>query len=194
MIARKLGPLTQLQDARYGAAVGFTLISFSLSRGDNRKMPGNSIWGMMQWLDGPQFVIDLNPESFEELENLGENPHYVGLSWADFEAGKELVPEGVGLILYADTSISANEIAERVTAYEGDLKIEVLLENPAPYESVAEHVILHFQQLDQAETFLGDMPFEPFGIAIGSEAEEAPDELDYERLDDIMAVFGDVHL
>ena len=66
----KINQLTNLQDARSSAAVGFDLISFSLERGNPKKLSAAMVWNIVNWLSGPEIVLDLNVASLEELPEV----------------------------------------------------------------------------------------------------------------------------
>ncbi|MFK7969718.1 MAG: hypothetical protein AB8F95_05090 [Bacteroidia bacterium] len=194
----KIGPLTNLQDARYGAAVGMSLMSFSLARGDNSKLSGATVWNMSQWLEGPALVLDMNAESLDELDGLGVDPRYLSFPLEDYELA--LFNYAPAIIVLADSSLAPARIAEMVMEAKAaghELKVEIELkadESPQQFAHVAPHVLLHFASLELADQFIAQPLFEPYGISFGKEAEEEPEVLDYEKLDDIAARFTDVHL
>ena len=66
----KIGPLTQLQDARSSAAVGFDWLSFSLERGNPKKLSPSLIWNIIQWVSGPEIMIELDAASYMEWEEV----------------------------------------------------------------------------------------------------------------------------
>lgn len=194
----KIGPLTNLQDARYSAAVGMSLVSFSLARGDHRKLSEATVWNIAQWLEGPEIVLDLNKESIDEIEKLGVEARYLSFPLEDYNPS--LFNHNKAIILKADEWTSAELIDEKVKEAENrgfELKFEIRLRegaDPTVFANVAEHIFLHFPRLEDADTFIAKPSMSVCGISFGEEAEEEPQVLHYEMLDDIAARFTDVHL
>lgn len=194
----KIGPLTNLQDARYAAAVSMSYVSFCLARGNDRKLAASTVWNIANWLEGPELILDMNASSLEEIEGLGVDARYLTFPIADYNAS--LFNYASGIILLTDSSIPASQIqtlVDEAASAGQELKFEIKLhaaQEAHQYEVVGTHVFLHFPDLTSADTFIAQPPFPVFGIAFGEEAEEEPQVLDYEKLDDIAARFTDVHL
>jgi hypothetical protein len=186
----KIGPLTQLQDARSCAAVGFDLISFSLARGEDRKLPVSMVWSIVNWLSGPEIVLEVNRESLEELEEAARafSWRYVSLPAADWSA--ELAGRFPALLLTAKAEEARPEwVAAQVSAAQAlgcELKVELQLETASGLEAYSEvmvHLLLRLPSLEAGEGFLRQAPALPWGLSLGAEAEEYPGQLDYERID-----------
>jgi hypothetical protein len=194
----KIGPLTNLQDARYSAAVGMSLVSFSLARGDHRKLSAATVWNIAQWLEGPEIVLDLNKESLDEIDDLGVDARYLSFPVEDYETA--LFNYCPAIILKAYEWTPEEFIAEKVRKARArgfELKFQIKLRegaDPTVFSNVAEHVFLHFPRLEDADAFIAKPSFAVHGVAFGEEAEEEPQVLHYEMLDDIAARFTDVHL
>jgi len=54
----KVDHVVHLQDARYCAAAGVQYLTFCLERGHMRKLAENTVWELLEWLSGPQFILD----------------------------------------------------------------------------------------------------------------------------------------
>ncbi|MEZ4687671.1 MAG: hypothetical protein R3B47_16895 [Bacteroidia bacterium] len=194
----KIGPLTNLQDARYSAAVGMNLVSFSLARGDHRKLSAATVWNIAQWLEGPELVLEMNIASLEELDGLGVDPRYLVLPFEEFEPA--LFNYCPAIMLKTGQEVSPETIQAMVNEAEQsgfELKFEISLDetaDPESWEAVAGHVLFHFPGLEKADAFIAKPSVNVFGLAFGEEAEEEPQVLHYEMLDDIAARFTDVHL
>ncbi|MEM7367008.1 MAG: hypothetical protein AAF587_00335 [Bacteroidota bacterium] len=192
----KVSRLTNLQDARSSAAVGFDMISFSLERGSSKKLPSSSIWSIVNWLSGPDILIELNVASLDELQDVQKTMEltWVSLPVADWDLGlRTQLPSQ--LILRADQSSSADTLLTHIQEAHA-LGIQVLIEldlsSPTQveaYTSLLPHTFLHFPALDMTQTFAATSPLIPYGFSLGEEAEEEPNQLDYERIDDFMEVF-----
>lgn len=76
----KVGPVTNLQDARYAAALGAHYLSFSLEPGHPYKLGPELVSEMMQWLSGPRMVLECGAEA---PAMAPKNPTEVqwGLEW-----------------------------------------------------------------------------------------------------------------
>jgi hypothetical protein len=191
----KISNLTNLQDARYSAAVGFDLLSFSLARGSARKLPTNLVWNIANWLEGPEIILELNRESLPELEEVTFDYRYLSFPIEDWEPG--LLEGSPAVILVADQGCEPEHLQKVIDEHEGEVKIELFLGEGADassYQAFFPQLLLHFLDLDSLESFLRDSKELPWGISLGEEAEEEPQLLDYERIDEIMAIFSDVHL
>ena len=175
-----------------------SLVSFSLARGENRKLDAATVWNIANWLEGPELVLDLNAASLEEIEGLGVDARYLTFPFSEYSSF--LFNYTPAIILLTDSQTSAEAIAtvaEEAGVAGHELKVEVFLQkakDAEQYRSVGEHVLLHFPDLASADAFIANPPFEVFGISFGEEAEEEPQVLHYEVLDDIAARFTDVHL
>jgi len=58
----KVDHIIYLQDARFASAAGVTYLTFCLERGNIHKIPNNNVWEMLEWLSGPQFVLDFGAD------------------------------------------------------------------------------------------------------------------------------------
>ena len=106
----KIGPLTNLQDARSSAAVGFDLVTFSLERGSNKKLSGSMIWSIIQWLSGPEIVLEINRFSLEELKEIEGVFTYEYLSLPLEEWGEDLLALPGKLILRTSSDSSPEQL------------------------------------------------------------------------------------
>ncbi|MEM6343457.1 MAG: hypothetical protein AAF927_06235 [Bacteroidota bacterium] len=194
----KVSNLISLQDARSSAAVGFDLISFSLERGSSKKLSSSLIWNIVQWLSGPEVVLELNLMSLEELEEVKKLFEWSLITLPFEEYDERLLSEHPKLILRTDQftdPAKISEIVEQAADAGADLKFEVSLpdaESASAYLGVAEYVFLHFASLDALISFVNAAPFAPYGLSLGEEAEEEPGFLHYERIDDLMDLLDEV--
>ena len=76
----KISKLANLQDARSSAAVGFHQISFDLQRGSMSKLSASMVWNMVQWLSGPEVVLEMDVASLPELEDIKGQFEYQSVS------------------------------------------------------------------------------------------------------------------
>ena len=191
----KISQLTNLQDARSSAAVGFDLISFSLERGSSRKLSVSMAWNMIQWLSGPAITLELNRASLEEWEEAKKSfsAEWITLPWRDWE---DSLTEGVNVILRVDAKQDSKEL-ERIIASSSDQEVFLELqlnssEEVTTWQDLLDRTFLHFPDLDQAQAYVeGGHPL-PYGFSFHQEAEEEPGVLDYERIDDFLEVFNEM--
>ncbi|MDX2284367.1 MAG: hypothetical protein NW241_09405 [Bacteroidia bacterium] len=185
----KIGPLTQLQDARSAAAVGFDLISFSLARGDARKLPVSLAWNMAQWLSGPEIVLELNAGSLAEWAEAQQQIPGCRALMPLAEAEQALAAGLPGLILQAAGPVSAADMARWQQAGAWVEMPAADAAAAAAYESVRDGLILHWASLDEAARFVASSPWQPAAHAFSHAAEESPGQLDYARLDSWLEEF-----
>lgn len=192
----KISRLTNLQDARSSAAVGFDIISFSLERGNDKKLPASSIWSIVNWLSGPEILIELTVASLEELEEVQQTltVSHVSLPASEWNIQlQDQVPTHV--LLRADHGSSAASLLAHIQEANSqgiEMMIELSLQSPDQVESfstILNHCLLHFPRLDITQSFAATSPVLPYGFALGEEAEEEPNQLDYARIDDFIDVF-----
>ncbi len=191
----KISNLTNLQDARSSAAVGFDLISFNLERGNHKKLSASLIWNMVNWLSGPGIVLEMNTISLDELQEVKQLFEWAAITLPAEEWNPMLLQYTDSLILRGDQFTDPKAIQDWVaqaTAEGKQLKVCLSLPDlPAAgaYQVVAEHVFLHFTNLDLLEAFIQANDYTPFGFSVDSEAEEEPGLLDYVRIDELMDIF-----
>lgn len=185
----KISNITHLQDARYSAAVGFDLISFSLERGNPRKLAPSMIWNMASWLEGPAIGLELNEVSHEELAAVGQSLvfHWVILPFEDWDPA--MWQGGYGIILRSDGSISPQQLMQTARLAQAggqELAFEISLNRPEERQAFAEvlpQAWLHFPSTEMAAAVLHAADYVPRGISVREEGEESPGMLDYESLD-----------
>jgi len=191
----KISNLISLQDARSSAAVGFDLISFNLTRGDDRKLSAAMVWNMVQWLSGPEIAVELNVDSLPELEEAQKSfqPSYITLplsEWSDPLLG-QLPP----VILKAEVLDDPERlIAAAASADDAGqpLYFELGLQQIADverFEGVMHRSLVHFPTLDLAIAYVQGPAPTAWGISLDREAEEEPGVLDYERIDAFIEAF-----
>lgn len=198
-----IGPLTNLQDARSSAAVGFDMISFSLERGSLRMLGSNLIWNIASWLSGPSLLLELNRHSLDELKDMGESVAIGALSFP-VEDWQAWMTEGVNLsdILPVSTvslripeALDENEIHTMLNqAKEREIELSFIVnvgDDSSSLEKYKEYLFLHFEDLSQATAFVRDSNWQPAGIFLGEEAEEEFGLLDYEAIDNWFEVVNE---
>jgi len=193
----KISKLTNLQDARYSAALGFDMVSFSLARGERQKLPATLIWNIANWLEGPEIVLDLNAESWEELSEVTFDFHYLSLPWQDFEP--QVAQKAQAFVLKGDDSLGIDQIQTLRAAYPTlSLKFELSfdsVEAAMSYQEVFPDLLINFRQLSlYFDFFKQQQATQVWGISLQNEAEEELGYLDYEQIDELMGMFSDVHL
>ena len=191
----KISQLISLQDARSSAAVGFDLISFSLERGSDRKLSPATAWNIVQWLSGPDIVLEINAQSWPELEELDAQFAYQYVS-LPLDAWDGSLPRPLpGLILRAGPEADPAQlvdIASVTGATLPQLRFELSLASPADlaaFAPILSQSLVHFTQPEAAEAFLDEAVALPWGLAFGPEWEEEPGVLDYARIDAFMERF-----
>ena len=192
----KIGPLTNLQDARSSAAVGFDLISFSLERGSMKKLPSSLIWNITQWLSGPEIILELNRISLPELEEIGETVSYSYLSFPFDEWKPDLLKYNSKYILRADERHTALELAQALAAANRAsqqlwIELSIMPEQLHAYADINSDCLIHFPDTNQLQHFISENPYNPFGFCLGQEAEEEDGMLDYERIDELLKIYTD---
>lgn len=186
-----IGPLTSLQDARSSAAVGFDYILFSLARGSSRKLPANMIWSLMEWLSGPEILLELNAASAAELTAASDTAEFAGLVMPapDYLQAEWPTEQPIWLQMPANSPASA--VATALEQAGPASKVILAAQGPlAGYQPLAEQLFLHFPTLDEAEDFVKASDWMPYGLHLGPEAEEEPGVLHYERIDEFLEVLA----
>jgi hypothetical protein len=191
----KISNLISLQDARSSAAVGFDLISFNLTRGDDRKLSAALVWNMVQWLSGPEIVLELNVDSLPELEEAQKSfqPGYISLPFSEWS--DTLLGQTPPLILKAevlDEPEALIEVAAAADAADQALSFELALQQIADverFEGVMHRSLVHFPSLEIGIEYLRSEAPTAWGISLDREAEEEPGLLDYERIDEFVEAF-----
>lgn len=190
----KISNLTNLQDARSSAAVGFDMISFNLERGHHKKLSASLIWNMVNWLSGPEIGLEMNTYSLEELKEIKKLFDPSMLTFPATEWNPLLLEYADAIMLRGDQFTDPKHIQQWVSAAETEeKKLKVVLSLPdlaaaGAYEGVKESILLHFPSLDLLVEFIRTSPFQPYGFSLDQEAEEEPGVLHYERIDDLMEV------
>jgi len=192
----KISKLVNLQDARYSAAVGFNFVSFSLARGDHKKLSSTLIWNIANWLEGPEVILELNAQSWDELKEVTFDYSYLSLPLEDWEAGA--ASQADAFILSA-ANPPAPEALQAILDEHPDIEIKFELTfsdiaDTYAYQALFPQILINFSSLDLYFDFLKPESALPWGVSLQLEAEEEPGYLDYERIDDLMAIFSDVHL
>ncbi len=190
----KIGPLTTLQDARSSAAVGFDLLTFSLERGNDKKLSVSLIWNMIQWLSGPAIALEMNRFSLEELQDVKQGFDFQYLSMPAKEWGTDLFDHAERLILRADQDMRPKELEAIASEspsphlwFELHLNKETFLQD---YQAILPKSFLHFDELPQATALLSQqLPLG--GFSLKEEAEEEPGVLDYEAIDLWLETFNE---
>ena len=195
----KIGPLTQLQDARSSAAVGFDILSFSLERGSMKKMSPAMIWNMVNWIQGPQILLELNAASLEELEEMNKSfqAGYVQLPLAEWDAG--LLPQlAHGIYLKADKGANISDIKSslaQISAAGKEGIVEISLDEISEvgeYQDILANTYLHFSKSETLFEYLKQEGPNPLGFALGEEFREDAEYLDYERIDELIELMEDL--
>lgn len=185
-----IGPLTQLQDARSSAAVGFDFVSFSLERGSHRKMSAPLVWNITQWISGPEIVIETSRESLEELEEAAQNITWRYVSFPASEWGADLAGQFPAVLLRADTSLSPGAMKQARSEAEAagtELLFELSVADGSdlwPYRELMPYLFLHASRMEDLLSLSKIADNQAFGLSLREEAEEEPGQLDYLRIDD----------
>ncbi|RMG26246.1 MAG: hypothetical protein D6730_09475 [Bacteroidetes bacterium] len=192
----KISNLTNLQDARYCAAMGVDYLSFSLERGSTRKLAPNLIWNIVNWLEGPEVVLELNAFSLDELEEVKGQVKYRAITFPLAEWDERVFAYAGAVILRTGASASPAQLESLLTEAEQrgfELKFELSLSQPAelaPYTSLCPQLFVHLPSLHLAGQLLRSQAPLPYGISLREEAEEAPNQLNYEALDEFFELYG----
>ncbi|MDX2250614.1 MAG: hypothetical protein SF052_27780 [Bacteroidia bacterium] len=192
----KISNLTNLQDARSSAAVGFDLISFCLERGSNKKLSPEMIGNIANWLSGPEIILEMNVVSLGELSLIDKTFSWRYITLPFSEWNDDLLNLSGAVILRADETCNSEVIRSLVQQAgfrEKELKFEINLphaEAAKNYISVAEHIFLHFPDITQTLACVQSEAILPFGFSLGEEAEEEPGMLNYQLLDEFLEIFS----
>lgn len=185
----KISNITNLQDARYCAAMGFQLISFSLLPQNGQSMSAQQIREIAAWLSGPQYVLACDAASVAELQAIhGTFPyHYIEIPQEDWQKISFL--PAVPFILRVKEKGELSELAvliEEVQKHHEAAKIEIEIESAADflrYESLFPHIFIHTPSLKMLSELRETHQKMPFGFSIREEGLELSGNLDYEALD-----------
>lgn len=191
----KIGPLTNLQDARSSAAVGFDVVTFSLERGSNQKLSGSMIWSIIQWLSGPAIALEINRFSLEELKEIEGVFDYDYLSIPLEEWGEDLLQFPGKLILRADATANPDGMASIIAAApEGKVFVELSMEKEEVLQGFEAILPLCFLHQKSGGTHPPQLPgnFFVYGLSMKNEMEEEPGVLDYEGIDTWLEAFQEI--
>ena len=152
------------------------------------------IWNMVNWLSGPEFILEMNLASLDELQEIKQLFQWQRITIPVAEWDEMIFLHSEQVILKADELVEPSDIAAwAASATDGqDLKVEIAVTDlaaAARYESVKEHILLHFPSFEVLTAFIQAGNYVPFGFALGEEAEEEPGFLHYEKIDDFMELF-----
>lgn len=184
----KVSNITNLQDARYCAAVSFSYVSFDLKKGSPYFQTPEAIRQMAAWVTGVKFVIETNAESNDLLAEIYPTfPFdYVGIMEEDWGKLAFLPPYPIIL------RTKSHEIAQLQGLLQGlppDSLLEIEIEDIAQiphFQLIANHCLFIAPNLPQLVHYLkkegtvtGD--FSLYEAALSQEGG-----LDYEALDDLV--------
>ncbi|MEL6672607.1 MAG: hypothetical protein AAFR61_10465 [Bacteroidota bacterium] len=193
----QIGNLINLQDARSSAAVGFDMINFSLAKGDPRKLSVSLVWNIIQWLSGPEVVLEINAESQDELkEATAQFPiHFAAIPYADRQAVDfSLAPAWILRGFHPESPAAVEAALAEIQALDRPVYLELSLETALEalaYEAYFPDLFLHFEEMREATTFVQLKKEAVKGLSFYDEAEEEFGQLHYENIDDFLEVFFD---
>lgn len=185
----KIANITNLQDARYCAAMGFQLINFSLLPQEAQSLTAQQIREIAAWLSGPQYVLSCDAASVAELQAIhGTFPyHYIEIPVEDWQKFSFLPTIPFILKVKAKQEVSALAILiEEVQKHHKASKIEIEVESADDflnYESLFPNIFIHTPSLQMLSELIETHQKMPFGFSIREEGVELSGNLDYEALD-----------
>ena len=143
------------------------------------------------------FPFLLNGQSWDELKEVTFDYRYLALPLEDWEPAAKTQADA--FILTTSTPPSPESLQ---TLLDENADVEIKFEltfsditDALAYQALFPHLLLNFTSIDlYFDFFQQKHEMMPWAISLQSEAEEEPDLLDYERMDDLMAIFSDVHL
>lgn len=198
----KISKVVSLQDARYAAAKGFDYISFSLLRGDMRKLSVEMIWNIINWIEGPQIAIELDRQSLEEFEEakVRFSIHYLELPISDLAINVREMPDIIWKISADEGKAYSVEdlllLLQKSKGVQRDVLFEFIandLDVLSSLKPIFPHLLLGFSSLALFESYINSskgMSSFPLGFSFGEEAEEETGILDYQRVDEILEKVG----
>ncbi|MEM6764141.1 MAG: hypothetical protein AAF824_04575 [Bacteroidota bacterium] len=191
----KISRITNLQDARYCAAEGVHFLSFSLERGYDQKLSVQTVWNIANWLEGPAYIIELNTFSLDELKEVSQSVSVSAISLPIEDWAEALWMYTDSLILRATEDFPlevVQDLLQKASMQGKNLQFEISceqLEEVSKWEPVFPNIFLHFKDVDKTEALINLNENYPFGISLGSEVEEAPGMLDYDKTGKILSVY-----
>lgn len=194
----KISNLTNLQDARSSAAVGFDLISFSLERGNDKKLSASLIWNIVNWLSGPGIVLEMNVASLEELSQVEKMFPWKYITVPGEEWDVMLANYTESIILRFSSDVPVERLREIIAGAKPlglEVKFEISVSDPGDvdaFQELLDHIFLHFSGMQKAQAYIQSGLPQPFGFSLGEEAEEEPGLLDYQQIDDFLDIYNEV--
>ncbi|MBX3102476.1 MAG: hypothetical protein KF690_08215 [Bacteroidetes bacterium] len=195
----KINHLTNLQDARYCAAMNLDYVGFCMERGHVRKMAEETIAEIAEWLSGPQVVLDFGAD----VEGLQDwHTRYPGdgrLLQMNYDAAAHTLPAGIPL---------ARLILTVAVPEKGGLPDEALLalgSQGALLELVpagrskaiitrlnalfaqSHHLLLNLDAT--GARLLPELTARPYGVAFRDIASTGAYELDYDKTEAVIEAF-----
>ncbi len=185
----KISNITNLQDARYCAAMGFQLINFSLLSEDTQRLSAQQIREIAAWLSGPQYVLACNEASVADLQAIhGTFPyHYIEIPAEDWQKFSFLPAIPFILKVKGKWEVAAlATLIEEVKKHHNASKIEIEMDTThdfSSYESLFPNIFIHTPSLQILSELVETYQNMPFGFSIREEGGELSGDLDYEALD-----------
>jgi len=192
----KISNITNLQDARYCAAMGFDLLSFNLERGNPRKLEGPMIWNLASWLEGVRYVVETNAESIEEVQKMGESIDLAFISLPLESWTPKLTEKYPSIILRAGIDhhpVKLVDTINKARSQHQEIKLELLLstlEEVDAYSDLAPHAFFNLPGIQEVVQLVETPEFNPYGFSFRAEVEEGVGMLNYDLLDSFLTRIG----
>lgn len=189
----KISGIRDLQDARYCAAVGISLIGFNMGRYKERQVQAESVKEILSWLSGPVAVGEFAYETADEIARAAATSgiRYLSLP-IDYAIG-ELAGLALPLILRVETE---NEmmIAGRAESFPPGTLFEVPAEFLGTFQvqwlaSRMPQFLVLAPQPEAVWSLLSGL--QPHGFSLGHFAEEPGGSINYEACDEFLAQYSE---
>ena len=191
----KISGISDLQDARYCAAVGIDLIAFTIEQGNPDAVTTAFVKEVSGWLEGPETVGEFGEsDSVDYILECREKLHlqWISLPWEKYCAPGALDALKGKIILRKSSEAMVSDLAAFAVliAENPGLCIEYAYTAPELFEQlladmpdVAAGSILAFSDPDPVYKILAENGVKPFAFALGSFAKEESGTLDYNTCD-----------
>lgn len=195
----KIGNLSDLQDARYCAAVGVSMLEFCLERGNPKKITPELVSEITQWLEGPKFVGYYGYETPDEINEEARKLNFSRVSVPeDYHPDllKEIEAPLILRLKSGQNEFLKPDFLESISKVYPACIFEVNLQGSGETEllkmatlGILERTFLGFYQPDTLWNFLSNKDQDPFGFSLGDYILEPNGQLDYEKCDLLMEEF-----
>jgi phosphoribosylanthranilate isomerase len=191
----KLGNITNLSDARFGAAAGATYIGFCFDPGNENYITPLKAKEIIDWVTGSSVVAEFGDQTIEEIRDISELLNIDVVEVNNSILPDELMGLGKAIIKKIDVSrFDAQQLQTEIDAYKAVADAFHLYASQTPEQFDREQLIKLCQdekiiwgleiRLDNVLSVIET--YKPFGIHVSGGQEEKAGVKDFDELNDLI--------